>query len=56
MTAPEEQFAVTKGIANFLQACCSDESLPIDAYLDDIFNSLFAHVCIITEQSKFKRQ
>lgn len=44
---------MTRGLANFLELCCSDETLPIDAYLDDIFNCLFGHVCSITEQSKF---
>ncbi|KAI1730707.1 maestro heat-like repeat-containing protein family member 2A [Ditylenchus destructor] len=50
-TVHEELFAMTKGMANFLEACCSDEILPVEHYLDDIFNAFFPHVCVVTEQS-----
>ncbi|KAH7720815.1 protein C34G6.1 [Aphelenchoides avenae] len=50
-TSLDEQCAVTRGITNFLQAACADEALPVEHYLDDIFNTLFPHVCTVTEQS-----
>ena len=55
VTAPAEQYSLTRGVANFLELCCSDDQIPIDAYLDDIFNCLFNHVSTITEQSKHLR-
>uniref|UniRef100_A0A183BMV1 PCI domain-containing protein n=1 Tax=Globodera pallida TaxID=36090 RepID=A0A183BMV1_GLOPA len=48
--SPEEQLAIVRGIANFLQTCCPDETLPIDHYLNDLFELLFPHVCVVTEQ------
>jgi len=47
----DEQYAMTKGIGSFLEACCSDETLQVEHYLDDLFNLLFPHVCVVTEQS-----
>lgn len=51
-TVLEELYALTKGIGNFLAACCSDETLAVEHYLDDLFNVFFPHVCVVTEQSK----
>ncbi|KAL3109999.1 hypothetical protein niasHT_017372 [Heterodera trifolii] len=48
--SPEEQLAIVKGVANFLQACCPDDAIPIDHYLNDLFELLFPHVCAVTEQ------
>uniref|UniRef100_A0A915CVT2 Uncharacterized protein n=1 Tax=Ditylenchus dipsaci TaxID=166011 RepID=A0A915CVT2_9BILA len=50
-TVLEEVYAITKGMGNFLDACSSDETLPVEHYLDDIFNAFFQHVCVVTEQS-----
>lgn len=52
-TILEEIFALTKGIANFLAACCTDDTLAVEHYLDDLFNAFFSHVCVVTEHSKY---
>ncbi|CAD5208908.1 unnamed protein product [Bursaphelenchus xylophilus] len=48
--SPNEQYHITKGIGYFLESCCMDNVVPLDYYLDDIFNSLFPNVCVVTEQ------
>ena len=61
---PEEQLAIAtvkicnykcnikfQGIANFLQASCPEDTIPIEHYINDIFEMLFPHVCLLTEQS-----
>ena len=48
-TDAEEQYIVVKGIGNFLESTCSDESVPVEQYLDEILNSLFAFVGGATE-------
>uniref|UniRef100_A0A914Z3J7 MROH2B-like HEAT-repeats domain-containing protein n=1 Tax=Panagrolaimus superbus TaxID=310955 RepID=A0A914Z3J7_9BILA len=34
------------GICNFLVRTCSDDSLPLEPYLDEILNSIFQHVAV----------
>uniref|UniRef100_A0A914LD95 Uncharacterized protein n=1 Tax=Meloidogyne incognita TaxID=6306 RepID=A0A914LD95_MELIC len=47
---PEEQLAITMGISNFLQASCIEESIPIEHYINDLFEMLFPHVCLPADQ------
>ncbi|CAD5206176.1 unnamed protein product [Bursaphelenchus okinawaensis] len=49
-TSPKEQYHITKGIGYFLESCCLDAVVPLEYYLDDVFNSLFPNVCVVTEQ------
>lgn len=48
----EDQYSMTKGICNFLLRTCSDDSTPVEFYLDDICNSLFQHVAVHNDQCK----
>ncbi|KAI6225611.1 Maestro heat-like repeat-containing protein family member 1 [Aphelenchoides besseyi] len=50
-TELEEQQSVIRGIANFLESTCSDETIPVELYIDDLFNSLFVHICTLSEQA-----
>lgn len=47
---PEEQLAITMGISNFLQSSCIEESIPIEHYINDLFEMLFPHVCLPADQ------
>lgn len=49
----EDQYNMTKGICNFLLRSCSDETVPLEFYLDDICNCLFPHVAVHNDQCKY---
>ncbi|VDD86087.1 unnamed protein product [Enterobius vermicularis] len=46
-----DQHLVTQGICHFLEATCRDESCALDSYLEEILNTLFPFVCVISEQN-----
>ncbi|VDM94933.1 unnamed protein product [Thelazia callipaeda] len=46
-----DQHLVTQGLCRFLESACADESCPLDAYLEDILNSLFPLVHSVAEQT-----
>ncbi|KAL3998802.1 hypothetical protein ACH3XW_16520 [Acanthocheilonema viteae] len=45
------QHLVTQGLCRFLESACADESCPLDAYLEDILNTLFPLVYSVAEQT-----
>lgn len=47
----EEQLAISIGITKFLEVCCFDDIIQIDAYLADILDNLFPNVSNLSEQS-----
>jgi hypothetical protein len=51
---PLQSVFILKGISNFLQASCIEETIPIEHYINDLFEMLFPHVCLPADQSTFK--
>uniref|UniRef100_A0A915AX96 HEAT repeat-containing protein 7A n=1 Tax=Parascaris univalens TaxID=6257 RepID=A0A915AX96_PARUN len=47
--ATADQHLITQGLCRFLEATCADETSPLEAYLEDVLNALFPHVCVLTE-------
>ncbi|KAF7637225.1 hypothetical protein Mgra_00003401 [Meloidogyne graminicola] len=48
---PEEQLAIIMGISNFLQSSSIEESIPIEHYINDLFEMIFPHVCLPADQN-----
>ncbi|CAI5439279.1 unnamed protein product [Caenorhabditis angaria] len=44
--SPNESHMITQGICRFLEAACSDDTCPLEPYLEDILNALFPNACL----------